>query len=368
MPRRFWASAAVGGGLLVALVLAACSSTTAEVGDDATLRIYVSLPLSGAGAAGGRDAADGAELALAEADGEAGGVAVEAVVLDDAEGGRWSPVAAAANAREAISDSTAIAYIGELESGATRASLPITSEARLLQVSPGSSAEDLIAPFVGSGELPELQSSAGRSFGRVIPGDSVQGAAAAVWARELGWRRVSIESDGSAFASVLADAFEDRAQELGIEVGRGPDAAGAYLAGDGKAGTAIGSDAFLPPYAPIGAPAPDYATSATLDPSQLPAAGQDFLRRFEAEYNRPPGRYAAYGYESMAVVLDSIDRASDPTDRSSVTEAFFETPERKTVLGAYTIDELGQTTLDRISGYGLDGGRAEAVIELDGGG
>ena len=60
------------------------------------------------------------------------------------------------------------------------------------------------------------------------------------------------------------------------------------------------------------------ATSAALDPSQLPPAADEVVGAFIAEYDRPPGRYAAYGYEAMAVILDSIDRASDPTDRAAV--------------------------------------------------
>ncbi len=77
------------------------------------------------------------------------GVPVEATFFDDMPGGGdglgWSPAEAAANARVATQDSTAIAYLGEFESGATRASLPITNSARLLQVSPASAAEDLVA-------------------------------------------------------------------------------------------------------------------------------------------------------------------------------------------------------------------------------
>ena len=160
MPSRSWASAAIAAALLPAATIGGCSGEGTGLAD-ATVRVYVSLPLSGPSGGDGQDAADGAALALADAGGEAGGVRVEAVTLDDTEGeGRrasWTPVQAAANAREAISDSTAIAYVGDFESGATRASLPITSEARLLQVSPASSAEDLVAPFVGSDELPDVQ-------------------------------------------------------------------------------------------------------------------------------------------------------------------------------------------------------------------
>ena len=94
----------------------------------------MSLPLRGPSGPDGRDAADGARMALADANDEAGGVAVEAKYLDDTAGGRRAREVdagqAAANARAATQDSTAIAYLGDFESGATRASLPVTNGAR----------------------------------------------------------------------------------------------------------------------------------------------------------------------------------------------------------------------------------------------
>ena len=78
----------------------------------------------------------------------------------------WSPVASGANARTATEDSTSIAYVGELESGATRTSLPITNDAEMLQIAPGSPAADLVGPFEGSDEVPEeTQPSGLRTFG-----------------------------------------------------------------------------------------------------------------------------------------------------------------------------------------------------------
>ena len=68
-------------------------------------------------------------------------------------------------------------------------------------------------------------------------------------------------------------------------------------------------------------------------------------------------RYAAYGYEAMAVVLDSIRRAGDSaTDRQAVIDAFFATSQRDSVLGTYSIDEVGDSTLDRMAGYRLGAG------------
>ena len=48
----------------------------------------------------------------------------------------WDPGLVAANANRAADDPTAIAYLGELDYGATAVSLPITNDAGLLQVSP----------------------------------------------------------------------------------------------------------------------------------------------------------------------------------------------------------------------------------------
>ena len=99
-------------------------------------------------------------------------------------------------------------------------------------------------------------------------------------------------------------------------------------------------------------------TSAAQDPSQLPPAGQRFVRAFGERYGREPGRYAAYGYEAMAVVLDSIRRAGDQgDDRDSVVDAFFDTQDRDSVLGTYSIDEVGDTTLTGLAGYRVSDGR-----------
>lgn len=363
-----WASCWIA--IAIAGLAAGCADESGEAVDDATPRIYVSLPLRGPAGADGRDAADGARLALGDAGGRAGGLALEAVFLDDTEGAAaeaaWTPAKAAANARAATQDSTAIAYLGDFASGATRASLPITNEARMLQVSPASSAVDLVAPFPGTDEVPDAQPSGERSFGRVIPADDEQAAAAAQWARELGARSASVESDGSRFGRELGRAFSIAAQRVGLELAA-RRAELTYLAGTPppSGGEEIGSDAYLEPGQ---TERPTRLTSAALDPSQLPAAGRDFAERFEAEYGRAPGRNAAYGYEAMAVILDSIERASNPVDRSAVIAAFFETADRGSVLGTYSIDEVGDTTLDWVTGYGLERGRLKAVAELSAGG
>jgi branched-chain amino acid transport system substrate-binding protein len=351
--------------LAIAALFAGCAGDEAVEGEG-PVTVYVSLPLRGPSGDDGRDAADGAELALGEAGGEAAGRDVRVVVLDDTEGtgakARWTPEQAAANARQATEDSTSIAYVGDFESGATRSSLPITNEARLLQVSPASSAVDLVAPFPGSDDVPEVQASGERTFGRVVPSDYAQGRAGAVWAADLGWEPVGIESDESRFGGSLADGFRAEAEAFGIDLSAA-NGSPVYLAGEPPVpgGDAMGSDVFLGSRS-----SPDLVTSAALDPSRLPPAGQEFVDRFRAEYGREPGRYAAYGYEALAVVLNAIERAgSGDTDREAVIDAFLDTSDRESVLGSYSIDAVGDTTLDRLMGYRAKGDRVQPVAELE---
>jgi branched-chain amino acid transport system substrate-binding protein len=386
------------GALAISLAVtgaaAGCASPGSGIQPGEHVTVYVSAPLHGPESVDGRDVTDGAKLALADANGKVGELAVRAVYLDDTSerGGRarWSDAVAAANARRATEDSTAIAYVGDFDSGATRSSLPITNEARMLQVSPASSAIDLVQPYLGAGDqVPNVQRTGDRTFGRVIPSDEVQGEAGAVWAKRLGVKDAVVVRDGSAFSRVIGTAFRSRARALGLMTGSSHLAAPGrrcgvsaslghvttYFAGArpptaGQVSCALApapnsrvlaSDALLGSRALgfISARArAAYVTTAAEDPRQLPPAGRRFLREFRDRYGRLAGPYAAYGYEAMAVVLDSIRRAgSGGDDRDSVVGSFFDTANRDSVLGTYSIDDVGDTTLDRLPGYRVVNGR-----------
>jgi branched-chain amino acid transport system substrate-binding protein len=101
-----------------------------------------------------------------------------------------------------------------------------------------------------------------------------------------------------------------------------------------------------------------YLTAPTLSPEELPPAGQQFYKDYEAEYGEPQNEidpYAVYGYESMAVVCDAIAKGGD--DRKAVIDAFFATKGRESPLGTYDIDPDGDTTLSDYGGYKAEGGK-----------
>jgi branched-chain amino acid transport system substrate-binding protein len=368
-----------------------------------TLTVYSGLPLHGPSAAEGEALQNGMKMALADAGGSANGRRVQAVYLDDTNGQppTWDQATTADDARRASQDVTAIGYLGDLQSGATRVSLPITNQAEMTQISPASTAVDLTR--AAGGLTPDrLQPSGKLTFARVVPADDVQARAAAVWAKQLGAKSVATVSDGSSFGDLTSTAFGDAARQIGLRLvaeeertsarcrpagGKRPDtvyiggpedtsAAGLEQARGLLEGVAcsfpdarlMASDAMLAPglVHDTGTVAPRlHVTSPFIDPSRLPPAGKKLAADYRKRFGTAPEPAAAYGYESMALLLDAIKRAGDQgDDREGVIAAVLATRDRDSVLGRYSIDEFGDTTLGEITGYTLRGDRPVFAAEL----
>lgn len=333
-----------------ALALAGCAGGDAS-GVEGPVTVYVSLPLTGPASGAGRDASDGARLALEQAGREAGGLEVRARFLDDARGRVWDPVAVGENARRAVQDTSTAAYIGELDSGPTRASLPITNEAGIPQVSPGAGAVDLTAPALGYPDSPDrYQPSGEASFARVIPSDAVVATGAIKWLTEHGYTSVA-EAPGARdpWAALVVDAFESEARNEGLEI-RSPQGPGS---GDAGKGTLRLTEAPGEPFLLIDTATGTIGFSPALEARSLPPRGRRMARDFAGRYGREPGPFAAYGYEAMAAVLAALGGRSRDADnfRTAVRDALFEVERPDSVLGAYSLTEVGDTTLCRIQVY-----------------
>jgi branched-chain amino acid transport system substrate-binding protein len=93
-------------------------------------------------------------------------------------------------------------------------------------------------------------------------------------------------------------------------------------------------------------------TVATLGSvKDLPASGP-VLAKYKSTYKtQSVDPYAIYGYESMALALDALKRAGAKANvRDEVVKALFATKDRDSILGKYSIDANGDTTL---TDYGL---------------
>src|SRR5712692_931544 len=120
--------------LAVLLVLGISLGLTGGAGaQQKTLKIGMSLPITGADADSADAILKGAQMGIADvtAKGGAGGFKFEAVVFDSATpaAGQYDPAQAATNYKKFIADPAVVSAVGPVMSGEGKAISPILSEA-----------------------------------------------------------------------------------------------------------------------------------------------------------------------------------------------------------------------------------------------
>jgi branched-chain amino acid transport system substrate-binding protein len=103
-----------------------------------------------------------------------------------------------------------------------------------------------------------------------------------------------------------------------------------------------------------------YVTFGGLPESELSAEGQEFVETYEGKYDDEIQPYTAYAYEAANVMLDAIERAADEAggvpERQAVIEEVFATEDFEGVLGTWSFDEEGDTSLTELSVQTVEGG------------
>jgi branched-chain amino acid transport system substrate-binding protein len=414
---------AATGCLVAALAMgaAACGDDDDDTGggggggEAKTVKVYSSLPLQGASRPQTTALVNGIKLALEQAGGKAGDITVQYESLDDstAQAGSWTPEAVTSNARKAAQDDATAVYIGEFNSGGSAVSIPILNEAGVPQISPANTYVGLTSDEPGSepGEPDKFYPTGQRTYVRIVPKDTIQAAALATLMKEDGCTKVQLTNDKEVYGAGLARNIEIAAEEQGVEL-TGNDAidknAPNYRSLAQKA-KAAGADCFVfsgitannavQLYKDFAAALPDaklygpdgvaesgfvdpkeggipadvasklQVSVATLSPDEYPPEGQEFFSQFEEKYSEPnPDPYAIYGYEAMRLALDAIER-SGSGNKEDIVAALFDTKDRSSVLGTYSIDENGDTTLTDYGIYKVEGGELtfDKTIKAGGG-
>jgi len=187
-------------------------------GDTAT--IYSSLPQHGVSAATAAEVLEGERRALADRGGRAGGLRIRFRELPatDERDHVWDPALVAENAHTAADDPTAIAYLGELDYGATAVSLPITNDAGLLQVSPGDGLTSLTRPVPGRPRAgPErYYPTDRRTFVRIGPTDLDEADRIVEQLSKAGDTSFALLFDREIYGRELAAQVVDRARRAGL--------------------------------------------------------------------------------------------------------------------------------------------------------
>jgi branched-chain amino acid transport system substrate-binding protein len=391
----------------LALGVAACgggddnSSSSGGGGSEGrtALTIYSSLPLQGDSRPQSTDVVNGEKLALEEAGGKVGKFTIKYVSLDDATAaaGKWDPGQTSADARKAAQDPSTIAYLGEFNSGASAISIPILNEANVLQISPSNTYVGLTrAEGADKGEPDKYYPAGKRTYGRVVPADHIQAAAQVTYQKDQGCKKVYILNDKEVYGKGIAVQVENigKAQGLQIAGDDGIDTKAANFRTVAQKIKGTGADCMffggitqnkgVQVFKDVHAANPTmklfgpdgvaesafseklgsevekqtYITNPTLDPKLYPPAAQDFFAKFKEKFGNDPQPYAIYGYEAMKVALLAIQNAGDKgNDKQAVIDAFFKIKDRDSVLGKYSIDENGDTTLSDYGANRIEGGK-----------
>jgi branched-chain amino acid transport system substrate-binding protein len=404
-----------GNRFLIGVACVALAAGASACGDDdddgggggggtSTVDVYSSLPLQGAQRLQTTAMVNGIKLALDQAGGKAGETTIKYTSLDDstAQAGSWTPEATSANARKVAGDDSAVAYIGEFNSGASAVSIPILNEVPIAQISPSNTAVGLTSdePGADKGEPDKYYPTGERHYLRIVPKDTIQGAALATVMKKDGCKTVYILNDKEVYGAGLSRNIESSAKSQGLEVAgnEGIDPKAPNFRSQASTIKDAGADCFVfsgvtpngavqlykdvaaavpdaKLYGPDGVSNPEFfnpdeggvpadvgkrvkVTVATLSPDQYPPEGQKFFDDFSSKYGEDnPDPYAIYGYEAMKLVLDTCKKlGSDCTDRQKLIDALFATKGRESVLGTYDIDENGDTTLTDYGVYRVKNG------------
>jgi DNA-binding SARP family transcriptional activator/ABC-type branched-subunit amino acid transport system substrate-binding protein/streptogramin lyase len=316
-----------------------------------------------------------------------------------------TPATCRRNARAFVNAPAVLGVIGPFTSGCAAVELPILNAARggpLAAISASATVVGLT--HKGAGTLPgEPQSyypRGVRSFARVVAADDVQGAAAALMARQLGVRRLYILNDQEAYGIAIAASVRKTARKLGIGIAgtegyelrdhtfknvakrierAGADGVflGGLLAMSGPAlvrdlraalgpGVQILAPDGFPPEALIqqaGPAAEGVVVSVpVVDPARLPPTGRRFVEAFERAIEGKAAPTSAATAQATEVLLDAI-AASNGT-RASVTRNLLRTRVKNGILGSFEFDANGDTTTGGVTMYRIENGKARVLDVL----
>jgi branched-chain amino acid transport system substrate-binding protein len=389
-----------GGGEASALPSASCGPIRYEGEGEPEALIASDLPLQGANRALTTEMADAIEFVLKQRDWKAGDMTIGYQSCDDstAQAGSWDSAKCSANARAYASNEAVIGVIGTFNSGCAKLEIPVLNRAPdgpLAMVSPSNTNPGLTEAGPGADPgAPDVYYPTGtRNYARVVWNDQHQGAANALFTRDLGLKNMFIVNDKQTYGLGIANLYRDYLGKLNIKVAgfqawdenassyeslasriKASGADGVFLGGivclnggklikDIRAAnpdiTIIAPDGFTPISATIdgaGAAANDmYISQPGVPEDQLKGEGKKFVADFKAETGKTTvDPYTAYAAQATVVLLDAIDRSDG--SRASVAEELFKTDIKGGILGDFTIDENGDTSLGTVTFFQVKNG------------
>ncbi|MBI3548354.1 MAG: branched-chain amino acid ABC transporter substrate-binding protein [Elusimicrobia bacterium] len=335
-----------------------------------TVRIAVAMPLTGDMGTEGQGVRRAVEMAVAEANqSKAFPYTLEVKALDD----RADPREAVNVANLITSDPGVAVVIGHYNSGCSIPAAKIYARAGIPMITPASTNPDV------TGQQLNPKWTGKKSVFRVVPTDDVQGEYAAQYVySKLGYRKMSVVHDKTAYGQGLAEQFKKNFEKLGgkvnsfdgISIGdkdfkalltriksTGPEGiyfggvyteAGLLMKQGRELGITVpfvsGDGAKTPTLFDVaGAAAEGSYLTITGIPVEYLATAKDFIANYKKRYSGPGNElkpFDHFGYEATRIALEALKKSGP--DRAKLINALHQT-KYDGLLGTTTFDAKGDT-------------------------
>lgn len=371
-------------------------------GGEGAPRFVVPLvgPLQNAMSDHGVQNAQAVKLVMQQHGWRAGEHRVGIQVCDESSAAEYAdPAKCTRSARAIAANPSVVAVVGPSTSLCAASMLPVLNGAAagsVALVGVGNTYLGLTraGPGVEETHPDRLYPSGRRTYFRTVAADDAQAAAAVLIARRAGARRSFALHDGDAYGRGLAASFQVSAAQAGLEaIGTArwnPRASGyrslaarirrarvgaVYLGGLatsngprlvrdlravlGDRVQLLAPDGFNQPTAIVegaGARAEGLVVTLAAAPVRaLPPPGRRWATGFRKRWGASPCCYAVHAGQAMTTVLDAI-AGSDGT-RAGVLRRLRGTRVRGGLVGDFSFDRFGDTTLTTIAAYRIRGGK-----------
>jgi branched-chain amino acid transport system substrate-binding protein len=323
--------------------------------------------------------------ALAEAGWKAGPYKIAYQSCDDstAQTAGWDTAKCATNAHLYANNKSVIGVLGTYNSGCAKIIVPIINRAGPLAMVSSANTNPGLTKKWDPGEPGKYYPTGTRNYARVVATDDIQGPADALFSQSKGYKKVYVLNDKQTYGFGVASAYRNAAKKLGITVVgfKGWDAkATSYEAlataikASGAQAVFVGGiacnngakllqdiksvdpkvqlqmpDGFSDPNA-IGAVGNGaFISVAGQPPSALKGKGATFVKSFGKQIGETPNPYAAYGAQAMNVMLQAVAKSGG--QRAATTKGLFGLTITDGILGTFTINSTGDTSLAPITVY-----------------